>query len=173
MLQSGWSSLEKRQINVDCENLNGPDNWTFHARRPRRNHNPAFKVSIATKDDHAKDGAAINNHGQHASGSVGAKPQRHARNPGQDGLRIAPDTNAEGGSVMAFFDELASLCTGEVTQALKDQDIDRASGVIADLSTMLGRSIARVAGGDSAAIDRLMTASENTWPPRPAVSPPS
>lgn len=63
--------------------------------------------------------------------------------------------------MMAFFDELASLCAREVTQALKDKDIDRASGVIADLSTMLGRSIARVAGGDSAAIDRLMTAAEN------------
>ncbi|SIQ39161.1 hypothetical protein SAMN05421641_10769 [Paracoccus thiocyanatus] len=59
-----------------------------------------------------------------------------------------------------FFDQLVTLCGPEMNAAMKDGDLDRAGAVIEGLATMLGRSIARAAGGDTREIDKMLTACE-------------
>lgn len=59
-----------------------------------------------------------------------------------------------------FFDHLVSVCAPELNAAMKDQDLDRAGAVIEGLATMLGRSIARAAGGDAAEIDKILMGCE-------------
>ncbi|SEN87979.1 hypothetical protein SAMN04489859_102060 [Paracoccus alcaliphilus] len=62
---------------------------------------------------------------------------------------------------MDFFEQLATLCSREMTGALKDKDADRVSCVIEGLATMLGRSIARGTGGDGAEIEKLLMGCES------------
>lgn len=59
-----------------------------------------------------------------------------------------------------FHDDLATLCAREMNAALKSGDADRAAGVITSLATMLGRSCARLAGGDGPAIDTMLVGAE-------------
>lgn len=59
-----------------------------------------------------------------------------------------------------FFDRLVSVCAPELNAAMKDGDLDRAGAVIEGLATMLGRSIARAAGGDAGEIDKVLMGCE-------------
>lgn len=59
-----------------------------------------------------------------------------------------------------FFDQLVSVCAPEMNAAVNEQDFDRAGAVIEGLATMLGRSIARAAGGDAAEIDKILMGCE-------------
>lgn len=59
-----------------------------------------------------------------------------------------------------FFEDLATLCSKELTAGLKSGDSDRVAGVVEGLSTMLGRSIARAAAGNDVQIETLLTGCE-------------
>ena len=59
-----------------------------------------------------------------------------------------------------FFDQLVAVCAPEMAAAMKRHDLDRAGAVIEGLATMLGRSIARAAGGDSGEIDKILMGCE-------------
>lgn len=62
--------------------------------------------------------------------------------------------------MMEFFDKLVQICAPEMASALKERDLDRAGAVIEGLSTILGRSIARAAGGDGVEIEKILMGCE-------------
>ncbi|WP_313350268.1 hypothetical protein [Paracoccus sp. (in: a-proteobacteria)] len=59
-----------------------------------------------------------------------------------------------------FFDQLVNVCAPEIAAALKSKDSERAAAVIEGLATMLGRSIARAAGGDAVEIEKILMGCE-------------
>lgn len=59
-----------------------------------------------------------------------------------------------------FRDTLTTLCAMEINRALKADDADACSDIIASLAEMLGRTIARVTDGDPSRTAEILTATE-------------
>ncbi|UFM64199.1 hypothetical protein LOS78_01630 [Paracoccus sp. MA] len=59
-----------------------------------------------------------------------------------------------------FFDRLVAVCAPEIAAAVKTNDADRAAAMIEGLATMLGRTIARAAGGDAREIEKILMGCE-------------
>ncbi len=65
-----------------------------------------------------------------------------------------------GNDTQSFHERLASLCGPEIAAAMRDDDTERASGMIAALAAILGRTVARAAKGDPATVDQILTGAE-------------